>query len=106
MPPKKKNPMLAGIEARHQRELSASRIFTVQQSKDMMLIAAHEAFGFGPERAKILADTFDEVFREYAIATLEDAKYDKEIWYTQDKLDQKLKEICGEHFVPWEERYR
>lgn len=103
---KKKNPLLAQIEARHQAELKFSRLFTVQQSKDMMLIAANEAFGFGPERSKVLSDAFDRVFQEYALATMEDAKYDKDIWFIREKLDQKLKSICGEHFVPWEERYR
>lgn len=25
--------------------------------------------------------------------------------YSRGKLDQKLKQICGDYFVPWEERY-
>ncbi len=101
----KPNPMLAQIEARHQAELRASRIFTVQQSKDMMLLAANRAFGFGPERAKQLADALDAVWREFALLTVEDAKDDKEIWYAKDKLDAALRAVCGDHFVPWEERY-
>lgn len=105
MPPRKKNPMLAQIEARHQAELRASRLFTVQQSKDMMLLAANRAFGFGPERAKQLADAFDAVWREFALLTVEDAEHDREIWYAKDKLDAALRDVCGDHFVPWEERY-
>lgn len=105
MPPRKPNPMLAKLEARHQAELSAARLFAVQQSKDIMLIAANVAFGFGPDRAKKLGDAFDEVWREYAAMTVNDAKDDKEIWYTKAKIDDLLKDICGEHFVPWEERY-
>lgn len=105
MPPRKPNPILAGIEARHQAELRASRIFCVQQSKDIMLIAANRVFGFGPDRAKKLADAFDEVYREYATLCVTDAKDDKEIWYTKEKMDRALQEICGEHFEPWDERY-
>lgn len=105
MPPRKKNPMLAQIEARHEREKSALRLFCVQQSKDMMLLAANRAFGFGPERAKQLADAFDAVWREFATMTVEDAKDDKEIWYAKDKLDAALRSVCGDYFVPWDERY-
>lgn len=25
--------------------------------------------------------------------------------YTRGVVDRRLKKICGEHFVPWEERY-
>ena len=102
----KQNSFLAKMEAQKQLEMSFVRRFAVQQSKDIMLIAAHRAFGFGPDRAKILGDTFDRVFEEYATMTVEDAKNDKEIWYTKDKIDRALKEICGEHFEPWEERYK
>lgn len=102
---RKQNPMLAKIEARHQIELSRSRMFVLQQCKDMMLVAANEAFGFGPERAKKLGDTFDKVWLEFATMTVEDSKYDKDIWNTKEKLDRKLSEILGEHFVPWDERY-
>ena len=80
--------------------------FAIQQAKDMMLIAVGDAFGFGPDRAKRLSDAFDKAFTDYATLTLDDAKADKDIWYTKAKIDERLKEICGEHFVPWEERYK
>ena len=82
-----------------------TRRFTLQQCKDMMLIAAHEAFGFGPDRAKVLGDMFDKVFMEYAQMTIADSRDDRDLWYTKDKVDAKLKEVCGENFSPWEERY-
>lgn len=103
---RKTNPMLAKLEARHYAELSAARIFAVQQCRDMLAIAANEAFGFGQDRVKLLLDTFDQVFTEYAEMTLQDAKTDKEIWYAKEKLDARLREICGEHFSPWDERYK
>ena len=103
---RKQNHMLAKLDARHQAELSAARIFAVQQCRDMLVIAANEAFGFGPDRVKLLLHTFDKVFTEYAEMTIQDAKTDKEIWYEKDKLDARLREICGEHFAPWDERYK
>ena len=101
----KTNPMLAKIQARHEAEKSWLRMFTVQQCVDMMTIAANEEYGLGPERLKRLEETFYEVFKEYAKMTLEDAKDDKAIEYTKTKLDRKLKEITGDYFKPWEERY-
>lgn len=82
-----------------------TRIFALQQAKDMMLIAAHKEFGFGPDRCKRLGDSFDRVFSQYADITLEDARSDKDIWYTKEQVDGALREACGEYFVPWEERY-
>jgi len=100
-----KNPMLAKIEAKHQRELNFFRTFTVQQCVDMMMIAANEEYGLGPERLSRLEETFYSVFKEYAEMTIEDAKADKGIEYTKDKLDRKLRQILGEKFIPWEQRY-
>ena len=84
--------LAAGQAARDRK----TRMFALQQAKDMMLIAAHR------ER---LGDAFDETFSQYADITLEDAKTDKDIWYTKERVDGALREACGEHFVPWEERY-
>ena len=87
-------------------ERRAANNFMLQQAKDMMLIAANEAFGFGPDRLKRLSDAFDSVATIYAELALEDAKDDRNMWYTKAKTDETLKRICGEHFRPWEERYK
>ena len=102
----RKNNFLARLEAKHEAELAVVRRFAVQQSKDMLLIAAHRAFGFGPDQAKVLGDAFDAVFEEYANLTVSDARNDKEIWYTKAKVDAALRDACGEYFEPWEVRYR
>lgn len=99
------NPMLAKIQARHEQEMRCFRNFTIQQCVDMMMITAHDVFGFGPDRLNRLETSFYEVFKEYARMTLNDAKDDAQIEYTKGKLDQKLAQIMGEHFVPWEQRY-
>lgn len=102
---KKKNAFLAKMDAKKEQELAFMRRFTLQKCKDMMLIAAHEAFGFGPDRAKVLGDMFDKVFLEYAQMTIAYSRDDKDLWFTKDKVDAKLREVCGENFYPWEERY-
>lgn len=102
---KKPNPMLAKIEARHEADMAWMKMFTVQQCVDMMMIAANEEYGLGPERLNRLEKTFYSVFKEYAEMTIEDAKDDKAIEYTKSKLDRKLEQICGEYFKTWEVRY-
>lgn len=101
-----KSGMLTKMRAKQEQELRFSRLFTMQQCEDMMLIALNEAFGFGADRLKKFGETYHEVFVEYARKTEEDAKNDKQIDYTKGIVDRKLKQICGEFFCPWEERYR
>lgn len=102
---KKPNPMLAKIQAAHEREKTFLRTFTIQQCVDIMMIAVNAEFGFGAERLNRLEQIFYDVFREYARMMLEDAKDDKSIEYTKDKLDRKLQQIMGTYFMPWNERY-
>ena len=99
------NPMLAGIEAKHLRDIARQRSFTLQQCCDMMLIAANAAFGFGPDRLSKLQETYEAVFREYAEMAVSDGADDPDIVYTRAKVDQKLEQILGDRFVPWEARY-
>ena len=58
------------------------------------------------QQAKAFADAFSSALREIATMTVQDGKSDKQLWFTKAKLDERLKQICGEHFQPWEERYR
>lgn len=103
--PKRVNPMLARIEARHQLDIARQRSFTLQQCCDMMLIAANAAFGFGPDRLSKLQETYEAVFLEYAEMAVSDGVDDPEIVYTRAKVDRKLEQILGDRFVPWEVRY-
>ena len=102
---RKPNPMLAGIQAKHEAEKRALRLFSLQWACDMMLIAANECLGLGAERLAKLEQTFWDAARYYAERTMEDAAWDKTIDYTKGDLDRKLQSIMGDHFRPWEERY-
>jgi len=102
----KQSGFLLQLERRHQREMHEARMFTLQQCKDVMLIAANNEFGFGQDRIKRLSDAFDAAFMEYAQLVCADAESDKEIWYSKAKIDEQLQKICGEYFEPWGERYK
>lgn len=104
-----KNRWLAQQQLKKAVEIRAAeeraRSFTIQQCKDVMLLAAHDAFGFGEERLKRLSDAYDDTFVQYAEMVLSDAEEDREIWYSKGKVDRELEKVCGKYFVPWEERY-
>ena len=105
----KKNTWLArqqaAAEVRATARAEIQRRFALQQAQDMAVIALNQAFGFGPERTKKFVEAFNGIFEMYADMALEDAKGDADIEYTRVKLDEVLKEACGDNFIPWEERY-
>ena len=102
----KKSGFLERVAAERKAALEIRTRFTVQMSIDAALIAAAEVFGLGEKRAKQYMDKFAEVYNSMAKMALDDAKSDKEIAYTKAKVDERLKEICGQYFCPWEERYQ
>lgn len=99
------NPLLLGLQRKHQAELNGMRDFVQQLCCDVMLIAANAEFGFGPERLKRLHNTYEDAYDEYADLIIEDAKIEKDLDYAKGKIDMKLKQILGDYFEPWEERY-
>lgn len=97
----KRNAYLASVQA----GIAASRHIHTQMCMDAAMIAANDVFNMGPTRCTDFANAFSEALNTIAKTTVDDAKSDKSLWYTKDKLDERLKKICGEHFVPWEVRY-
>lgn len=101
----RKNAYLAKLQAEKTDSLRFHRKFTMQWCADAAILAANEVFG---RRGKKLVE-FHKKFIEYAegIArmTLEDAKGDKSIEYTREKIDGRLKELLGEDFQDWDTRY-
>ena len=98
----KKSGFLARMEAQKEREKLETLRFTRQLITDMSIIALNNAFGFGAERLKKYTDEMLRVYEEYADIWNSDT-IDTE--YSRGKLDMKLRQICGEHFEPWEVRY-
>lgn len=85
------------------RQLAESRSVHTQMCLDAAVIAANEVFNMGPSRAPAFSAAFSQALVEIAEMTVSDTP---DMEYTKTKLDQRLKQICGDNFQPWEERYR
>ena len=104
-----KNDLLRRIEAKYAAHYAAlyqaKMRMTLQIAQDAAMIAANEVLQMGPGRAKEFAMAFTEAVNDIGTMMFEDQQDDKEFVYTKARVDRRLKEICGEHFVPWEVRY-
>ena len=104
-----KNDLLRRVEAKYAAQYAAlyhAKIgMTLQLAQDAAMIAANEVLQMGPGRAKEFAMAFTEAVNDIGVMMFEDQQDDKEFVYTKARVDRRLKEICGENFVPWEERY-
>ena len=100
-----KNNLLLRMQAKKKQELREMQAFVIQLSSDLMLIAANEAFGFGRERAKRLHQEWEAVWREFGVMVLDDYLGDRDLAYTKERIDARLREILGDDLSPWEDRY-
>ena len=104
-----KNDLLRRIEAKYAAHYAAlyqaKMRMTLQLAQDAAMIAANEVLQMGPGRAKEFALAFTEAVNDIGTMMFEDQQDDKEFVYTKARVDRRLKEICGENFQPWEERY-
>lgn len=105
----KPNAMLAKIEAAAEAKYRAAflaKIDTLQQMCiDAAFLAAADVFRMGPGRCESFGAAMTEYLHEMAQMILDDAKDDPEMAYTREKVDGRLRKICGEKFEPWEARY-
>ena len=90
------------VEKQKQEAMVYTHRFTRQMMIDVTMIALNKEFGFGADRLKRFVKTLLGIYGEYADIWNNDTP-DTE--YAKAKLDEKLKQICGEFFEPWEERY-
>lgn len=101
----KKNAYLTKLQAQKAEEIEQHRRFTIQWCADAALLAANEVFQRKGEKLVEFNKAFVRYANEIAEMTLKDAKDDKTIVYTKDKLDARLSELLGDDFVPWDVRY-
>ena len=101
----KKNDYLTRLQAQKAAEIEQHRRFTIQWCADAALLAANEVFQRRGDKLVEFNNAFARYANEIAEMTLNDAKDDKTIVYTKDKLDTRLKELLGDAFVPWDVRY-
>lgn len=106
---KKPNYMLAKIEAAAEtkyRALFLEKMGTLQQMCiDSAFLAASDVFRMGPGRCEAFGAAMMGYLHEMARMMLDDAKDDPELAYAREKVDGRLRQICGEKFEPWEVRY-
>lgn len=99
-------PKQSGLMLRVQREMYQQKMetqrFTRQLMCDLAMIALSNTFGFGPERCHRFLEELVRVFTHYSDKWASDTP-DTE--YARECIDRRLREICGEYFKPWEERY-
>ena len=104
-----KNDFLRRLEAKAELKYAAlyqaKMRMTLQLAQDAAMIAANEVLQMGPDRAPEFAAAMRDVVNEIADVMLKDQKDDEKFAYTRGMVDRRLKKICGENFVPWEERY-
>ena len=61
--------------------------------------------GFTEDQFETFRDLYSKVANENAVELLDDAKCDKDLWYSKDKKERELKEYLGRLYVPQEERF-
>lgn len=77
----------------------------LQQCMDASFMAAADVFHMGPGRCVEFGNTALKYLQEIAELVNGDFEDDKDLVYAQEKIDRRLKQICGENFEPWEVRY-
>lgn len=106
----KSNPMLDKLKAQYEikyRVLFDRKMDMVMQlTYDSAFLAAADVFHMGPGRCVSFGTALKGYLEEIAAMMNEDQKDDKNYVYTREKVDARLKQICGDNFTPWEERYK
>ena len=82
----------------------------LQMCQDSALIALDETATdldqvLDPELVRAFLVHYVETANEFAAMMDKDQDSDREYWYTQEKVDSRLRGICGPYFQPWPVRY-
>ena len=96
----------SGYLQRRAEEKAADNAVLSQMHLEVAIIAANKVLNLGPTRVLAFEKAFRETLQDVTDMTVLDGKTDKQLWYTKAKLDERLKQIYGEHFQPWEVRYK
>lgn len=106
MPKNKQNPLLAKYEAMLEAKYRVRLAMAMQTGLDAGMIAANEVLGMGAGRAEKFRTAYIETVNKIMKMIVEDDKDDPDFEWTKATVDKRLKQICGDSFVPWEERYK
>lgn len=98
-----KNAYAVKLQQKKFEEQANRTVVHTRMCLDAAIIAANEVLQLGPKRVQRFQEAFSEALNEIATMSVEDAA---DLVYTKEKLDNRLKPILGEHFLPWDERYK
>lgn len=99
---KKKNALLDRIEQIQKETFLTTQHFTRQLCLDQASIVLNREFGFGAERLQRFNAAMIDLYGKYADIWNNDTK---DVEYGKATMDAALKQIYGDLFVPWDERY-
>lgn len=100
----KRSGFVLALQAERERRDADVRHHARVFQMDMVTIALGR-MGFREKKFRELDEVLAQVSEEYCTEILDDAKGDKDIWYSKDLLDRELKRYVGSLFVPYDERY-
>ena len=102
----KKNAYLAKRDAAIYAEYRQQLYISLQMGLDAAMIAANKVLQLGKGRAEEFGLEYMQAMNELANLINADSKDDKELVYSREKHDQRIRAIVGEdNFEPWEVRY-
>lgn len=82
----------------------ANGLAVQQMCFDAALIALHDEFGFGHDRAVRFKQALAQTLDEMADLIIDDP--DPAAIESRARIDRKLREIIGDELTPWEQRYK
>ena len=92
-------------KAQYDRNMGAQADFLLQIGCDAFIMACADLYDLQPGRAKEAVETYRKYIYNCMSYMIEDSRDDPETVYFWADLDRRLKQICGDAFVPKEERY-
>jgi hypothetical protein len=93
------------VRAEAYRLLQQQADHLLQQSADAFFMAAADVFHMGPGRCEQFGQLAVEYLHEIASLVNEDYESDKDLVFAKEKIDRRMRQICGDKFQPWEVRY-
>lgn len=98
--------LTAKAEQKYRLEFLRKMDFLQQMCIDAAFMAAADVFQMGPGRCEAFGTAMADYVNAMAKLIVSDAKDDPDMEYAREKVDRRLKQICGEKFDPWEVRYK
>lgn len=95
----------AQSEAKYDYLFRKKIVMAMQMVQDAAFLAAADVFQMGPGRCEAFGVAIREYMNDITKMMDTDQGDDAKYVYTREKVDQRMKQICGDKFVPWEVRY-